>query len=109
MWRLGATERPYKAYCIVLRCPDHAEIQYLERIPIPGMRIRDYQDREWVVAEAVQSGRETYTVSCVGRGEYQKGLLDARDLADDLLKLARRSIDGAAEQRRRWKNRNYFP
>ena len=108
-WHLGATERRDEAYCVVVRFPDHGEIQYLERVPTPGMRIRDYWGQEWVVAEALQSGRDTYTVSCVGRREYQKGVLGKRDLAGDLLELARRSIDGANEQRRRWKNRNYFP
>lgn len=77
----------------------------MDRIPTAGMRIRDESGRRWVVAETLQSGRDTYTVSCVGRREFRKEVLHERDLAGDLLELARRTT----ERRRRWRNRNYVP
>jgi hypothetical protein len=150
---LGAMKRRNKTYCVVLCCPDHAEIQYLERVPTRGMRLRDSRDQEWVVDEALQSGRDTYTVSCVGRPELQNDARSGkrrdvaaepleraatrrdvaaapleqagtrrdvaaelrelagkrREIATELLELARRSADGVTEQRRKWKNRDYYP
>jgi hypothetical protein len=132
-------KRRNKTYCVVLCCPDHAEIQYLDRVPTRGTRLRDSRDQEWVVDEALQSGRDTYTVSCVGRPELQNDARSGtrrdvaaepleragtrrdvaaelrelagkrREIAAELLELARRSADGVAEQRRKWKNRDYYP
>jgi hypothetical protein len=90
--------RPRRAkprICLVVRFPDSTEIRYLERPPSPGTRMRSAAGKEWFVAEALQSGRDTYTVFCVGRREYLDDI-DAvsartRVLADDLLNVARRS------------------
>jgi hypothetical protein len=94
-------------HCVVLRCPDHAEIQYLDRVPTRGTRLRDSLDQEWVVEEVLQSGRDAYTVWCVARPEYHAS--ERGDVAGELLELARRSVDRVAERRRKWKHRNdYF-
>ncbi len=52
-------------FCVLL-FPDSAESRWVERLPSPGTRIRSRQGGAvWVVDTILQSGRETYTVSCV--------------------------------------------
>lgn len=107
--RLFDTDRRDKGYWVVLRFPDHAESRMVKRIPTTGMSIRDEWGRRWLVDETLRSGHATYTVSCVERGLYRRTMVQGRDLAADLLELARRPIDTAAEQLRRWQHRNYIP
>ena len=72
-----------------MRFPDSAEIRQLDDVPPPGTRLRSASGHEWFVAEALQSGRDTYTVFCVGRREYLEdfgtGSVRARLVAGDLL------------------------
>jgi hypothetical protein len=86
---------PKRAACVVVRFPDSTEIRYLDEPPEPGSRIRSATGREWFVAETLPSGRNTYTVFCVGRQEFLEeagsSASRGRVLADDLVALARRS------------------
>lgn len=96
-----------------MRFPDSTEIRHLDHAPPPGTRLRSASGHEWLVAEVLQSGRDTYTVFCVGRREYLEdfgtGSVRARlvagdlaedidDVADELLQRVRRSI-----RDRRWR------
>jgi hypothetical protein len=69
--------------------PDSAEIRHLDEVPPPGTRLRSASGHEWFVSEVLQSGRDTYTVRCVGRREYLEdfgtGSARARLVAGDLL------------------------
>jgi hypothetical protein len=69
--------------------PDSAEIRHLDDLPQLGTRLRSGSGTEWFVAEVLQSGRDTYTVRCVGRREYLDefgtGSVHARLVAGDLL------------------------
>jgi hypothetical protein len=69
--------------------PDSAEIRHLDDVPPPGTRLRSASGHEWFVAEVLQSGRDTYTVCCVGRREYLEdsgtGSVRTRLVAGDLL------------------------
>lgn len=80
----------------VVRFPDSAEIRHFDELPLPGTRVRSASGREWFVAEALQSGRDTYTVFCVGRDELdgvETGSVHvATDAARDLLQRVRRSV-----------------
>lgn len=114
-WLLPSKHRKAGGYC-VLRFPDSTETRWLDRLPTPGMRIYSHQGhffwgQRWVVEEVLQSGVDTYTVFCVGRDEYVDHLrhrsLGERDLAAELLELARRSSEAVTERRRRRKNRNF--
>jgi hypothetical protein len=105
-------------WCCVLRFPDSTESRWLEKLPTPGTRIRShggpgYWAQVWIVDEVLQSGRDTYTVFCVGRSEYldnlRKGAGVQPDLGAELLELARRTVEIVTEQRRRWKYRHYLP
>jgi hypothetical protein len=93
--RRDASER---AVCLVLRFPDSTEIHYLDEPPELGARVRSDTGRDWFVAEVLQSGRNTYTVLCVGRDEFLKEVgtpaSKRRVLADDVVTFARRSIGG---------------
>jgi hypothetical protein len=108
-WRVLTTQRSDETYCVVHVFPDHSEIRYLDDVPTAGMRIHDDSGREWLVSEALQSGRHTYTVFCVGQRASQEDVAERRDLASGLLELARRSRDTVNKHRRRWKDRNYYP
>lgn len=102
-------------YC-VLRFPDSTGSQWFDEPPSPGTRIlshggHPYFGRVWVVDEVLQSGRDTYTVFCVGRREYVDKLRHGSDrkpdLATELLELARHTTATVSEQRRRWKYRHH--
>jgi hypothetical protein len=122
MLRLHRLRPPVKhrnegAYC-VLRFPDSIESRWLDRVPTPGTRIRShgghgYWGRMWIVDEVLQSGNDTYTVTCVGRAEYLDKLRNGPgfkpNLAAELLELARRTRDTVTEQRRTRKYRHYVP
>jgi len=66
-----------------------------------------------VVDDVVQSGRNTYTVSCVERREYLHNLRHGSDskpdLSAELLELARRASGTVIENWRRRKYRHYIP
>jgi hypothetical protein len=72
-----------------------------------------YRAQVWVVDEVVQSGRNTYTVFCVGRSEYLDKLRHRAegkpDLAAELVELARRTGATVTERRRRRKYRHHQP
>lgn len=95
--------------------PDSTESRWFDRIPTPGMRLRDAGDRCWgrtyVVDEVLQSGAETYTVSLVHRRQYVRNLRERSesDLAAELLELARHTRETFDEARRRRRARNYWP
>ena len=116
--RLLAHERPGRGVYCVLLFPDSAEHRWFKRPPRRGTRIRSqggdlYAGKVWVVDEVLQSGRDIYTVFCVGRDEYKDkrrhASEDTLDLAAELLEAARRTSRAVSEQRRRWKHRNYLP
>ena len=66
--------------------------------------------RTWVVDEVLQSGRNTYTVFCVARGDYLGKLRDLDlDLPTELLELARRTGETVSEARRRRRYSRYLP
>jgi hypothetical protein len=71
----------------VVRFPDSTEIRHLDGVPTPGARLRSASGREWFVADALQSGRDTYTVFCVDRRELFEGAesVPARVVVEDLL------------------------
>ena len=85
------------AYHCVLRFPDSTETRLFSQVPTPGTRLRShgghfYLAKVWVVAEALQSGRDTYTVFLTSRSEYLDHLRhesNKPDLAVELLELAR--------------------
>jgi hypothetical protein len=82
----------------VLRFPDSTEIRYLDEPPELGARVRSDTGRDWFVAEVLQSGRNTYTVLCMGRDEFleEVGTTSSkrRVLAEELVTMARRSVGG---------------
>jgi hypothetical protein len=102
----------------VLRFPNSAETRWFDHVPTPGTRIRSdhgdaYWGHLWVVDDVVQSGRNTYTVSCVERREYvhnfRHGSDSKPDLSAELLELARRASGTVIENWRRRKYRHYIP
>jgi hypothetical protein len=102
-------------YC-VLSFPDFAESRWLDQIPTPGTRIRGGYDpwaQIWIVDKVLRSGRNTYTVFCVGRDQYLDNLRNPRgflpDLDAELLELARHAKEAVTERRRRRKYRGYLP
>lgn len=113
---LARTRRTTGVYCVV-RFPDSTEGRWFDQVPSPGTRLRSHNDdpywgSTWVVDEALQSGRDVYTVFCVSRAEYmnkRRHASGATDLATELLDLARRTGETVSEGRRRWKNRDYLP
>jgi hypothetical protein len=116
-WLRRSERRSGGGYC-VLRFPDSTESRWFDQVPTPGTRIYShhghfYWGQVWVVDEVLQSGRDTYTVFCVGRSEYLDGLRHRSggkpDLAAELLELARRTSETVTERRRRWKYRNSQP
>lgn len=116
-WRFPSRRPHARVYC-VLRFPDSTESRWFNRLPTPGTRIRSRRGHfHWgqvsVVDEVLQSGRNTYTVFCVGRSEYLDNLRHrsegTRDLAAELLELARHTSETVGEQRRRWKYRHHQP
>lgn len=64
---------------VVLLFPDSAEIRDLDEVPPPGTRLRSVSGYEWFVAEVLPSGRDTYTVRCVGRREFLEGFATGSD------------------------------
>jgi hypothetical protein len=101
-------------YCVLL-FPDSTETRWFDHLPTPGTRISSDRghwswSQVWVVAEVLQSGRDTYTVFCVGRREHLDRLRHRSsgkpDLAAELLELARHTTETVTKQRRRWKYRN---
>ena len=90
-------KRPIRA---VIRFPDSTEKRHLDGVPSPGTRLRSSSGKEWFVAEVLPSGRDLYTVSCLGpdelkdagTGSVRARLRVAGDVADDLLERARRSV-----------------
>ena len=106
-------------YCVV-RFPDSVEKVWFDKLPTPGTRLRSkrgdpYWGRTWIVDAVAPSGRDTYTVDCVGRDEYMNNLRsrsgpDHRlDLQTELLELARRTNEAVSELQRRRKYRHYLP
>ena len=92
--------RDKRAIRAVIRFPDSTEIRHLDGVPAAGSRLRSESGQEWFVVEAVQSGRDTYTILCGGRdalrhagiGSMQARVQVAADIADDLLQRVRRSV-----------------
>jgi len=80
----------------VVRFPDSAEIRHFDELPLPGTRVRSASGREWFVAEALQSGRDTYTIFCVAQDELEDvgigSVRVAADVARELLQRVRRSV-----------------
>jgi len=77
-------KRPIRA---VVRFPHSTEIRHFDGVPPPGTRLRSASGQEWVVADALQSGRDTYTVYCVERRQHSDGaeFVPARVVVEDLL------------------------
>jgi hypothetical protein len=105
------------AYC-VLSFPHSTEFRWLDQIPTPGTRIRDCGGhgpwaQPWIADEVVQSGRDSYTVFCVGRDQYLDNLRNPRgflpNLDAELVELARRAMEVVTETRRKKKYRDYTP
>ena len=94
-------------FCVFL-FPDCSENRWLDRLPAPGTRIRSRQRTVWVVDEVLQSGRETYTVFCVGRGDRRHSA-GTTDLATELLEAARSASEAVSARRRRRRYRHYLP
>jgi hypothetical protein len=88
-----SAKRPIRA---VVRFPDSAEIRHFDEVPSRGTRLRSASGSEWFVAEALPSGRATYTVFCVGRDELAGvGTGPVRfveDVAQDLLQRVHRLV-----------------
>lgn len=88
-----------------MRFPDSAEIRHLDDVPQPGTRLRSASGHESFVAEVLQSGRDTYTVRCVGRREYLdefgtarvRGRVVAGDLLEDIGRGSARTRERATE------------
>lgn len=95
-------------FCVFL-FPDCSENRWLDRLPAPGTRIRSRQGTVWVVDEVLQSGRETYTVFCVGRGDHRRRSAGTTDLATELLEAARSASEAVSARRRRRRYRHYLP
>ena len=100
-------------FCVLL-FPDSAENRWLERLPPPGTRIRGREGGAvWVVDAVLQSGRETYTVFCVDRREYNSSRRrrsdGASDLSAELLEAARRTSEAVTELSHRRRFRHYKP
>ena len=74
---------------LVLIFPDSSEFRWVDEPPRVGSEIRSQTGRRWRVEETLQSGVATYTVYC---GAKQRGLGGTRDLATDLLDIARRAL-----------------
>ncbi len=116
--RLSLRKRRTSAVYCVLRFPDSAESRWFDKPPNPGQRLRShggdlYWGQVWVVDEVLQSGRDMYTVFCVGRDDYRDKLRHGSHgepgLATDLLEVVRRTAETASELRRRRKMRHYQP
>jgi hypothetical protein len=117
--RLLGHEPDSGVYCVV-RFPDSVESRRFEKLPTPGTRLRSngghaYWGQTWIVDAVMPSGRDTYTVECVGHDEYMNSLrlragADHRlDLQTELLELARRTNEAVSEFQRRRKCRHYQP
>lgn len=114
LFKRRSPKRPDAGVFCVLLFPDSAENRWLERLPPPGTRIRSRRGGpRWVVDVVLQSGRDTYTIVCVGRREYLDALRHRSDrppdLAAELLEAARRTSEFVAERNRRRRFRNYLP
>jgi hypothetical protein len=48
---------------------DGAELRWVQTKPRPGRRVRSSQGDHWITAEVLQSGADTYTVTCVAPRE----------------------------------------
>jgi hypothetical protein len=116
-WRLPSRHRDVGGYCVLV-FPHSAEYRWLDQIPTPGARIRDCEGDEcwgrvWVVDTVLQSGRNAYTVFCVGRDQYLDKLRNPRgflpDLDVELLELARNTRETVSERRRRRRYRYHLP
>ena len=114
---LGRGREGSGVYCVV-RFPDSVESRWYDKPPTPGVRLRSgqgnpYRGQTWIVDEVLRSGRDTYTVFCVGRDEYmdhvRSGSDRKPDLQMELLEVARRTNEAVSKRRRRWKTRNYWP
>ena len=66
--------------------PDSSELRSMREPPKLGRRVRSVKGDVWTVAEVLKSGIDTYTVTCAPPPG------GVRDLAADLLELARNSI-----------------
>ena len=55
-----------------------AEVRRVDKVPHRGTRVRSRQGGDWVVDDVLQSGADTYTVTCVEPSELhlrrQRGL-----------------------------------
>ena len=49
---------------------DAAELQWVSKVPRHGGCVRSSQGTDWIVDDVVQSGVNTYTVTCVAPGEF---------------------------------------
>ena len=106
-WRHRFARAPTSVYCILV-FPTSTEGRWLNRLPCPGTRLRNhgghvYWGRTFVVNEALQSGKHTYTVFLVDRRQYLQNLRErsSGDLAAELLELARRTNEAVEQARRR--------
>jgi hypothetical protein len=90
---------------VVVLFPDVAEIRDLDEVPPLGTRLRSVSGYEWFVAEVLPSGRDTYTVRCVGRREFldefatrsDRARLAAGDLLEDIGKGSARTRERATD------------
>jgi hypothetical protein len=109
-WRRASAYADPGVYCVFL-LPDSTESRWLDRKPTRGTRVRSRSGSVWVVDEVLQSGRHTYTVFCVSRRAYRDALGrrsdQGRELAAELLDVARHASDAATERRRRRKFRRF--
>ena len=49
-----------------------AEIRPVRNRPKRGGRVKSSRGDEWIVADVLQSGVDTYTVTCVAPGEFER-------------------------------------
>ena len=49
-----------------------AELRPVRNRPKRGGRVKNSRGDEWIVADVLQSGANTYTVTCVAPGEFER-------------------------------------
>ena len=70
-----------RRFRLVVLFPGSTELRDVDDLPQPGTRLRSESGHEWFVAEVLQSGRDTYTVCCIGRREYLEEFATGPDRA----------------------------